>query len=295
LAAQADVHIQSMGGFGGHPTIMQGNNEWATAPETQFGPFLVVATDVTRHHVANLAKAHDVQRDLHVSVLVLPEPKVKVIQADQRLAVDAIEDETGASLLPNGQRQIAPAGQWEQLSPFSSSQYPYRFEVQLDAWRSPIGQRVATFKGSARFRVQSEGAEVVFDDALKAKNVTQTVEGRRVVLQSCTQQGGNYQAEFTIYRDNLDDARWQQLEHSVHDVRLITADGTVYRMEGGGGGGSGKESHWSAYLTNEARRFGAGGPAAERKAEGPVKLVLPFPLGIKDVTVPFEFHDLPIP
>lgn len=295
LAAKADVHVQTMGGFGGRPSVMQGNSQWASVPAVEVGPFLVVVTDVSRHHVANLTKGNEVQRDLHASVVVLPEPKVRVIQFDQQLTVDAIEDETGASILPDGRRQIAAPAQLPPPSPFF--QYPYAYNVQLDAWRSPIGKRIATFKGSTRFRIQSRGGKIVFDDALAAKNVTQTVEGHRVVLQSCTAQGGNYQAELTIYRDALSESQWQRFQHSVRDLRVITADGTAYRMNGGGGGGSDKELHWSAFLTNEESPFGGGGgrPPPERKAGEAVKLVVPFALEVKDVTVPFEFHDLPIP
>lgn len=295
LAAKADVHVQTMGGFGGRPSIMQGNSEWASVPAVEVGPFLIVITDMSRHHVANLTKGNGVQRDLHASVVVLPEPKVRVIQFDQQLTVDAIEDETGASVLPDGQRQIAAPAQLPPPSPYF--QYPYAYTVQLDAWRSPIGKRIATFKGSTRLRIQSRGGKIVFDDALAAKNVTQTVEGHRVVLQSCAAQGGNYQAELTIYRDALSESQWQQFQHSVRDLRLITASGGVYRMNGGGGGGSDKELHWSAFLTNDESPFGGGGgrPPPERKAGEAVKLVVPFPLEVKDVTVPFEFHDLPIP
>jgi hypothetical protein len=69
-------------------------------------------------------------------------------------------------------------------------------------------------------------------------------------------------------------------------IRLEDADGHIYQGGGGGGGGGGKLEYNMSFSVPPDRQKEFGPPA---------KLTWSIPTEMKEVTIPIEFKNLPIP
>ena len=81
-------------------------------------------------------------------------------------------------------------------------------------------------------------------------------------------------------------------------IRLTDAQGREWRRSGGSvnGGGNGTQMRYRFYGTFvRGNRRGGAANGAEAALGEPAKLIWEIPAEYREVTVPFEFNDLPIP
>jgi hypothetical protein len=108
-----------------------------------------------------------------------------------------------------------------------------------------------------------------------------TVDGIPVEFKSLKMTGGYYTARFTTIGQYQD----PQISHrfTSGNIRLWDDNGSEIRRIGGGTGSNNNTYHFDA-------RF-----LAPRSGRRPAKLVLTVPTDLKEVWVPFDFKDLPLP
>jgi hypothetical protein len=252
---------------------------WGTSPTVVNGPFMVSATYINRSHYADLNQPNNVRRNASVQLLVYAEPKLRVLQGTYNARIDEALDEAGNSLVPPG---VSHDG----LQPNSN------WVMNLNCSLTPTeqtGNRIARLKGAGRFLVQtrSETAEVV--DVLNARNVSRTVGGKRFTLKEVRKNGeSSYQATITLYRAGWNLAEWNYM-YPYSNFRMVDAAGrSLARVTASGQGGGQDQTD----VTIQFQRSSLAGGEASGE---PVKLVWEVATETREVVVPFEFKDLPLP
>jgi hypothetical protein len=165
-----------------------------------------------------------------------------------------------------------------------------------------IGKQVKRLRASTTVLVETRSA--VLDVPLtSARNATRTVGGVRVAVKSVD----SSRAELSVFRDGRSDAEWYavQLQLSAGRAQLLgDGDKVVAR----GQGGATTEESPDNQRVDLRLRFGregedgrvgkegkrVGGAAAGSSSE-PTRFVWEFPVEARELVVPFEFRDLPVP
>ena len=280
VCGQTGVMLVQMGER--YPQIQRGDANWAAAPCVEYGPFLVVATDVCKSQAIALSKPKNVNRGFGLTVVIFPELKVRVNQRGYNLKIESAVDENGVSL--------GAMDSGSEIMNRASGQFPFQYSVAFDPARA-TGKRIANLKGSARIQIISRVGRIVFEDPLNKPNVTQTVEGRRVTLNSFKKRSdGLYAAEVTQFRDKLDKQLWDagcqmNLAETIH---FIDAAGE-HALWNPSSSYDGQQFH--SLLSIHADAKGGSEPA---KGQVP-RLEWEFIAETRDVSIPFELHDIPIP
>jgi hypothetical protein len=105
-------------------------------------------------------------------------------------------------------------------------------------------------------------------------------------LKSVGNNAETYQMKFTMVREVSRVEQWQQFGRGVR-VTLLDAEGRALSNRGGGGGGSDEKMTYTYTFSRDMDTGGQTGPA--------VKVVVEVPTEVKEVEVPFEFKDIPLP
>jgi hypothetical protein len=264
-------------------TIADKNNAirvWGQAPFSLTGPFLFTATHINTHRSVDLNQPNNVARNCNLQILVFVEPKLRVLQGSYVAKIDEAVDEKGNSLL--GVQRTIP----ETMQP--PSNWYWGLSVQLSP-PAEGGQRIAKLKGSSRFVVQTRAEKAEIADVLVAKNVVRVVGGRRFRLREVRKSGESYIAQITIYRTGGTANEWM-LMYPYSIFKLVDAKGNplLRTSNAGGGGGGGDES--TINLTFQRQMWQGG-----QNADEPAKLIWEVPTESRDMRIPFEFRDLPLP
>lgn len=281
LCDQAELTLQ-MFGYNQPLQIQRGNSTWSRALSVQDGPYLVVAESISKGQSISLDKPNEVQRSGSVNLSLWPEPKVPVLKYASEPTVYSMVDETGTSVLPKG---------WQSRPNFFPGQqtYPYRYNIPMETSRK-VGSRIRLLKGAIQLRVLTKRGRIIFDDPVNTpKNTAKTLGGKRIVLNSCHQNPDkSYSAEATIYREGFNESEWQEVLQNYDQFRLVDARG-VYRTNGTSSGADDKQLHTTVSMYFDQSL------TSDIKGDDKPRLIWNFSLETKEVMVPFEFRDLPLP
>lgn len=269
--------------------LSAGRRHWGTAPTAISGPFLVAATHVTRTHYLDLQPAGAVRRDCRITMSVFPEPKLRVLQGSMSVRITEAADEKGNSLAPP-----------TPFSDYLATRTDWVWSVYASLQPQPDGgNRIARLKGSARFVLQTGSERAEFGDVLEARNAVRTAGGRRMALNEVRPEGtGRYRVSLTLYRTGLSgpaEFGWIGSYNNL-DVRLVDAEGHALVKEQT----TPQSSTTEAVVLNITFRRPTVEAPPGAKVEGPpvgepAKLVWEVPTEMREVIVPFEFADLPLP
>jgi hypothetical protein len=224
------------------------------------------------------------QRQLNLQMAVLIEPKLHINGQQAMVKVDEAVDDRGNDLSKNNQfgQNMASGNGWF-----------WNANINLNTRIEPAkaGKVIKKLKGSIAFSVQTRTEKVEILDIQNAKNVSKTAADRHMTVQSCTKQGEQYVLQVTLSQDDLSPFDFQQmLGNPSSMMRMYDAEGRMLTGRyAGGGGGVGQTN-----CTFQFTRQDSGGDVGKKPGE-PVKLIWEAPLETRQMTVPFEFTDLPIP
>ena len=293
--------------------LRQWNDEYRTGvasgearmsgPAVVSGPFLVVAQRIERSHRAELraadltadgAPAHAAAAlpamrttDFSVWFTVFAEPKLRVLRAATNVRLERAVDENGLSLIPAapGPRAGGFSGDGEILAPRA-----WTASARLD-YPSGAGRRISQLKGAlfVTLRTRTETAEV--HDLLNARDVAGTVAGMPFVVRGFKRLGEReYELQMSVQRDARAGDDWDRVRRTItaSSVRVADADGNLL-VRGV------PSTNYAAERVDLAARFTLPDPGAGQRAAEPATLLWEVPTETKDVLVPFEFADLPIP
>lgn len=282
VCARTGCHLQQIGSDR-RLSIAQGGDNWTGGPAVQSGPFMIVARSLSRSSNVDLVQPQNVQRDFSISFVVLPEPKLRILQSSYEAKVEVAVDDRGTSLVPT---TASP----ETGELMNNNSFPYNVTARLSTATPAGGKRIARLRCSTQFLVQTRRDVIEVPDLLNARNVTKTVAGRRLVVRSVQKNGEQYSVAVSLFRDNLSRADWEQFRSPANQFQVLDAGGNAFSPRGWSGGGSDAEMQY----TFEFARQPADGDESHRPGE-PDKLVWELPLESRLMTIPFEFTDLPMP
>jgi hypothetical protein len=209
---------------------------------------------------------------LYIQFLAVIEPKLHVVGSVQSAWLRECIDDKGHSLLvpsPPGGVFVGPRQWWVPLG------------ANLRVVPG-MGRKIARLKGEFDFSVQLKSEPIEVDDLLTAKNVTRSAAGGTITVERCSLENGQYQLHLLIsappasgimafvanpFGSNLRvlDAKDQPLQ-LISTSRSNNSDGRVMLT--------------LTYIANA----GAVGPPKRLKWEVTTEA--------RQLTVPFEFHDL---
>ncbi|MCY2951878.1 MAG: hypothetical protein NTU53_07855 [Planctomycetota bacterium] len=257
-----------------------GMRMFGQSPGAVSGAFLFTAANVNTHRAVDLNQPGNVSRVCSIQMLVFAEPKIRVLQGSYVAKIEQAVDEKGNSLVG------VPRAVSESMQPPSNWFWNLSVSLQPPAG---VGQRIAKLKGTVRFIVQTRAEKAEVGDVIGARNVTKVVGGKRFTLKGVRKQGELYVVQMTLYRSGWTANEWM-LMYPYNVFKLVDGKGNplLRTSNAGGGGGGGDEANVN--LTFRRQNW----PGAEDGGE-PAKLVWEIPIESKEMVVPFEFRDLPMP
>jgi hypothetical protein len=272
----------TQGGMDRRMTLQQnpGATYW-NGPSVTSGPFLVVANRIHRANSVDLTNPAAVQHEFTLALSTFVEPKIRVVQANFYADVDEAVDDRGNSLVPTDRIYGTMS---------SGQQWMWNATARLHYPDPPnAGTRIARLKGNLKFQIQTRSETLEIPEILTARNVTKRIAGRRVVFKELKKTGEQYEVQLTIHRDGLSDREWNATQNPGYSIRLLDRDGHALAANGWGSSSGGPTM---TYTVNYTRTVWNG----QRNTVGePHRLVWEIPTETRDVSVPFEFKNLPIP
>lgn len=246
------------------------------------GPFLVVATGINYTRSKSFA-GHGEQSRFGMNISVLPEPKLNVLRAAGTVEVEQATDDRGNSLLPKAESSprfwggLGGGGGYGGWTLYLPLQYPRN-----------IGTRIAKLKGSTRFIVQLESEKLEIADVASLKPTTRLVHHVRATFQEMKQVGEAWQLRVHVDRPPFGDPDWQQfIEGAQTRMKVLDADGNALDRRG------------TTTSINNATFDMTLDYARNNRPDGrlvgpPTRIEWDVPTKTREVTVPIEFHDLPL-
>jgi len=231
-----------------------------------------------------------------VQLTALPEPKLRIRKSEAMARLTEAVDDHGNSLLPeqanddeNGGFTTGPAGTWA-------------FTARLkDATQNP-GRKIARLKGSVRTVLLTQFQTVEVADVLTSQNTDRDLGGSKLVIKSLKKDEQNaslYHLTATVTlmtaAGNDTSEEWERLEAVFNsgDAKLLDAAGKPFGVQGRNIGGG--QNNTMDVTIDFTRDYGPAPNAEANKLGEPSRLVLKVPTESKEMAVPFEFRDLPIP
>jgi hypothetical protein len=249
------------------------------APCQVNGAFLVSAINISRTHTVDLSSRENIRRYCGIQILVLPEPKVRILQGSSTATITEAVDEHGNNLRP-------PVLQHDTLqSPYS----PFWFAHCQLAPPLESGVRLARLRGFMRFVVQTRVETGQIDNPLAARNAQATVAGRRFILQSLTQKGDAYIARITAQRAGANNNEFSGVNAPIQ-FQLLDEQGVPLGRQGlpQMRGATPEQVEIEVQFQ---RMSLADGPSPGE----PARLIWDVPVDSREIEVAFEFKDLPLP
>ena len=261
----------------------QGGQDASKYPTFISGAFLIHATGIQRTSTVEFAKAKAINRNVNMQIQVYSEPKVHVLKMSYTPEIMEAMDNRGNSLIVPGQSNSSSGNM--QIG----GGITWGVGIALQYPSQNPGDKIAILRGRFRTVVQTHSETMEIPDILTAKEQTKTIGGRRVVFKSFKKQNDRqYQAEVTIYRDEMEQEEFNRLSDSFA-IRLMDSSGNAFWSNGGGSSSTGKEASRQVLFYKRTREEGG------TNLGEPFKLALDIPTASREVMIPFEFANLPLP
>src|SRR5688572_19546597 len=165
-----------------------------------------------------------------------------------------------------------------------------------------MGIRLVVLRGSAMVQLQTRAETIEVPNILSARNVTRSIGGMTLTVRDVKKAADRYEVTVVVTREGGGGARahampavdpgavdWQRVQQSLAELRLVDDQGRALERISFSSGGTDQSTEVIATFTP----IEAGG-IRQRTGE-PSRLVWRVATEVKDVVVPFEFRDVPLP
>lgn len=268
-----------------------GNGGFWAEPHAVGGPLVIFANEVERNHSVELRRRSpgEFERRITVGLTAFAEPGLRVLSASPGVKVTEAVDEAGRRLTPTAGDPEAP-----DFSPASNpgnGLYTWNLAVVLDA-PAAGAKSIAKLAGVTYVRIQTGSERLEIDDVMRQRNVTRTVAGVPFTVKSLKKVDIEYLLQISLRREKAREVEWQNLHGSIYNGRmaLYDAKGRLVAARANENGGDYGDRRIESTL-----RFVREPGISDPEAGEPYKLVWLAPTQSKDLPVPFELKDLPIP
>jgi hypothetical protein len=213
-------------------------------------------------------------------LVAVPEPKLRILGAINGDWLRQCVDEHGQSLVAEGAQQ-----------PFSYNGRQWWWQLQANLLDVPImGHRIASLRGELRFRVATK-MQTTLTPLANVKNSRQEIGGLSVTVNECKEDSGQFVVVLSVSGPPLATGNpWEKVTEVSNSISILDERDQAYQQLGGG-----STSQVGTDATQVTLRFipsqmmnGQGiGPAAKMRWD--------IAMETRDMTVPFELHDLDLP
>ena len=283
MCRQAGVE-PDFGDNGRFKLIESTEGKWADTPATAVGPLLVRAERIAQTRTVEFARPLTPDFSCVLSLNVLTEPKMRIIAAGCSMTIESAVDEKNNSLLPEDADDPP-------FSPFGD--HTQFWEAQVDLMRpAKSGLKIAQLKGTVHLLIPDKIETLDVPAILGVLELEQTICGRRLTIHKAQKIKGGYEVQVTLFRNGLSDAKWKQWRNPLDMVRLVDAQGLQIYFSGV------TETTMDEQQCSLTIQFenpnnmpnGVGGPVGP-----PAKLRWEVPRELRELQIPFQFRDLPLP
>ena len=258
-------------------TPQLGRTLFTARPWSAHGSFPATIIRVTRREEIDYDNPQHWPREFSVGILVLTEAKDKVLTCLTPAEVDRAVDVYGTVLNPKpGRQSYAWTG--------SASCWGWYAAAPLD-FRRDCGTRLAEFKGRVRLQVQTQSELWQIDNPLKAAVTERTFGKAQFRFVSLTKlRDLAYELRLNVQSKEPSPALWGDL--LLKNACLTDSEGRPFIAFNPG----------SMLRGDRSITFGIRGLSDPGRPRGdPTKLTIEVPTEAGEITVPFEFKDVPLP
>jgi hypothetical protein len=243
------------------------------------GPFLVVATQITRTQTEMLANGGGSSSDFSMQMMVYSEPKLHVLSSSAAVTLEEVTDDAGNSLVPtsldNRGYYGGAGGCWNLFAQLKFPDHP--------------GKTIARFKGSGGFLIQTRSQQVQIPDVKNVHEITRVVGDMPILFHDLKKNAGTWQLRFGANPQAFGPNRWGQLQQSVQqNLQLLDDKGQPLDHRGMSSSGNNNGVEFTLMFSADARPNGG-------SSGDPAKLFWEVPTASREIRVPFDFKDLPMP
>ena len=254
--------------------FQQGNPNHKIGPSVAVGSCVVVLENVTSRFTANLTGPRPTGRDLTVGLKLFVEPKLAAYRIASVAKLDIAIDEKGNNL-------VRPLGQWDDRNNGGGPQSNWMRDVEcLLLFPDNAGQRITRLKGYCTVAVAGPSKTEKIDAPLEKRGLEIKFDGAYVKVVEIVRNGEEYNVRMA---GDIDSPIFKDYERARHIAKLFDTNGKEFprgSMSLGGG-------------RPPAVEFTAG--FSTQGMSEPKELHITMPTGIRELRVPFEFNDLPLP
>ena len=295
LCAQAELEVTGVSRHGREVGLglARGGTDWMDKPIVLGGPLLIRADRLIRIATSHLKPPRDVTEEFTISLSVFAEPKLRVLDYSANLRLEEVVDEKGNSLIPPADNNV-PAN----VDVFGNTREGSTSHWEIGATLhhpKGTGKRIVKFRASTALQVQTRAATLELP-LTGSKNAARTVGGLRLTVKNLD----SSRCDLTIYRDGRNDAEWYGVRMQLYagEAQLLDDKGQIVaRSQIGLEADESPDSQRLDLRIRFAKEGAEEGKEARKKASSTeaTRLVWSFPIETRELVIPFEFHDLPVP
>jgi hypothetical protein len=254
---------------------------WERGPSFESGPFLAVANHIFISRAIDLNNGADIQRACSVRLTLYAEPRVRVLKGFFNAVVDQATDDKGHPLISTPLPTFN-----ERMQPAATMAWPIQLQLTPPA---NAGESIGILKAHVQVLVQTQSEILDIPDIAAAMNQPKTLGARKLTIRDLKKNGDTaYTLSLTLQRDPANPSDWSDI-NLTNTIRLLDESGRPLSRRTYGTAGSTAPSVNLNLMFG--REDGQGGPLVGT----PVRLIWDVPTQTRTLTVPFEFHDLPLP
>jgi hypothetical protein len=299
LAEQTGVELRAWSD--GQPRLVLGGGGGLNASQRWIvsGPFLIALVRCARTHSVDYAAGDALSSEFGISFVATAEPKLHVSRAAYFAHLDEATDDRGHSLIPTDNAN-EPARFFDAPgAALAGSSGSWQFNARL-SYPTDMGSKLTTLRGSVGAMLQTKFETIEIGDLMSAQNVQRSAGGVTVTIESVKKNGDRYDLAMKVSREAAINVgvELERMQQSFSDIRLLDANGrplfrTGFSSSGIGAAANGSVQEIAATMSFMAGETPLAGP--DRRVSEPSKFVWKIATESKELTIPFEFKDVPLP
>ena len=252
-----------------------GGNVNMQAPSSSSGAILFFATSITRQSSVQFAPDAKPTQMMTVQLLAMAEPKVRIVTYLISPGDITAVDDKGTALAPD-------PSQTGEMS-YGASGNTLNFMLPLK-YTDSHGGKIARLHGQLKLTVQTKIETASIENVLKAQGTERKAAECKLVLKSIKRENGQFMLSILLSRDDGDRNRLMKASQSS-SFRLLDAEGREYQFANAvpDGEGAGGQALRLQFFVNQP------------VMGDPSKLIWEVARETRDLAIPFEFTDLPLP
>lgn len=274
------------------PTAQMGASVFNCPRSGDGGATLAILTQISRQSSVNLGTGLSPgNNSFSARLSVLVEPKLRLLGYYYVPKIDEAVDDNGNSLLPGGDQGsggLNSASRQLQVTEVINLRYP----------KTHAGSKITRLRGAVRLKVATQIENAEFTNVLGDKEQSATTpSGRRITLRSVKatdaanlpEGARQYLVQVTVYRDQSDQQKFNDLSNNA-GLHVLDAQNRELQFQ------MNKEVVSNGNKATLSLMYYRRSPEEGGGALGePARVVWDVILDSKDISIPFEFKDVPMP